>query len=60
MNKMRELWYQTRDKKYSMKDHIKTFFWVVRYPFLTVRLAHFAVKVLVVSGMDIKETYRRD
>ena len=60
MNQMLKVWYQTRDKEYSMMDKIKNFFWMIRHPLLTVRLAHYAIKVLASSGAGIKDIRRRD
>jgi len=59
MKNVEKLWYQTRDKRYTMKDKIKNFFWVVRHPFLTVRLSHYALKVLAAYRVDIEEIRRR-
>ena len=59
MKKLVKLWYQTRDKNYTIKDRIKNFFWVVRHPFLTVRLSHYALKVLRTYHVDIEDLYRR-
>ena len=59
MKKLVKLWYQTRDKKYTIKDRIKNFFWVVRHPFLTVRLSHYALKVLRTYHVGIKDMTRR-
>lgn len=55
MKNMEKLWYQTRDGKYTIKEKIRIFLWIVRHPFLTVKLADYALKRLIVSGVDIKE-----
>lgn len=59
MNNMEKVWYQTRDKRYTMRAKIKNFLWVIRHPLLTIRLAHYAVKVLVASGVDIEDVSKR-
>lgn len=43
-----------------MKEKTKNFLWIIRHPLLTVRLAHYAMKVLASSGADIKDISRRD
>lgn len=60
MKQMLKIWYQTRDKRYTTRDKIKNFFWVIRHPLLTVRLAHYAMKVLASSGVGIEDITRRD
>ncbi len=60
MKKLEKLWYQTRDKRYTMKEKIKNFLWIVRHPFLTVRFAHYAMKVLAAYGVDIEDITKRN
>ena len=59
MNEMLKHWYRIRDKRYTVKDKIKNLFWVIRHPLLTIRLAHYAIKVLAVSGAGIEDVTRR-
>lgn len=60
MKKLVKMWCNTRDGKYTIKEKILIFFWVVRRPFLTVRLADYALKTLMVSGVDIKDIFNRN
>ena len=43
---LEKIWIETRVRKSSVRDRIKSFFWCVSHPVLTARLAHFAVKIL--------------
>lgn len=60
MKKLEKLWYQTRDKRYTMRDKIKNFLWMIRHPFLAVRLSHYALKVLAAYGVDIEDVRERN